>query len=65
MGLGLAGAVPFQWTFSFPIEVLVGDLPPGRLAAGLAAQALWTAAGALAVALVWRAGVRRYTAVNN
>jgi ABC-2 type transport system permease protein len=45
--------------------VLVGDLPAGRLAAGLAAQAVWTAAGALGVAVVWRFGVRRYTAVNN
>lgn len=63
--LGLVKVTPFQWTFSFPIEVLVGDLPAGRLAAGLAAQALWIAAGALAVAVVWRFGVRRYTAVNN
>jgi ABC-2 type transport system permease protein len=63
--LGLVAATPFQWTFSFPIEVLVGDLPAGRLAAGLAAQALWTGIGALLVAVVWRAGVRRYTAVNN
>ena len=63
--VGLAGWTPFQWTFSFPIEVLVGDLPTGRLLAGLGAQALWTAAGAAAVAVVWRAGIRRYTAVNN
>jgi ABC-2 type transport system permease protein len=63
--LGLVRATPFQWTFSFPIEVLVGDLPAGRLVAGLAAQALWTAAGAVGVAVVWRFGVRRYTAVNN
>jgi ABC-2 type transport system permease protein len=63
--LGLVRVTPFQWTFSFPIEVLVGDLPAGRLAAGLAAQALWTAAGAVGVAVVWRFGVRRYTAVNN
>jgi ABC-2 type transport system permease protein len=63
--LGLVKVTPFQWTFSFPIEVLVGDLPAGRLAAGLAAQALWTAAGVLGVAVVWRFGVRRYTAVNN
>jgi ABC-2 type transport system permease protein len=63
--LGLAGAAPFKWTFGFPIEALVGDLPPGRLLAGLGMQALWVAAGALLVALVWRAGVRRYTAVNN
>ena len=63
--VGLARWAPFQWTFSFPIEVLVGDLPTGRLLAGLGAQALWTAAGTAAVAVVWRAGVRRYTAVNN
>ena len=62
---GLAGVLPFKWTFSFPIEVLVGDLPAGQLAAGVAMQALWTAAGALLVALVWRVGVRRYPAVNN
>jgi ABC-2 type transport system permease protein len=63
--LGLAELAPFKWTFGFPIEVLVGDLPPHRLGLGLAGQALWTAVGALLVALVWRAGVRRYTAVNN
>jgi ABC-2 type transport system permease protein len=63
--LGLAELAPFAWTFAFPIEVLVGDLPAGRLLAGLTAQAAWTAAGALLVALVWRVGVRRYTAVNN
>jgi ABC-2 type transport system permease protein len=62
---GLAGALPFKWTFGFPIEALVGDLPPGQLLGGLAMQAIWTAAGALLVAVVWRFGVRRYTAVNN
>jgi ABC-2 type transport system permease protein len=63
--LDLADLAPFQWTFAFPIEVLVGELPAERLAAGLGFQALWTGVGALLVALVWRAGVRRYTAVNN
>jgi ABC-2 type transport system permease protein len=63
--LGVAGVLPFQWTFGFPIEALVGDLPASRLLTGLAMQALWTAVGALLVALVWRFGVRRYTAVNN
>jgi ABC-2 type transport system permease protein len=63
--VALADLAPFQWTFAFPIEVLVGDLSTGRLLAGLAAQALWTAAGVALVAAVWRVGVRRYTAVNN
>jgi ABC-2 type transport system permease protein len=61
----LADALPFQWTFAFPIEALVGDLPAGRLGAGVAMQALWVAVGACLVALVWRVGVRRYTAVGN
>jgi ABC-2 type transport system permease protein len=63
--VGLAHLLPFEWTFAFPIEALVGDLPPGELLAGLGMQALWVAVGALLVAVVWRVGVRRYTAVNN
>jgi ABC-2 type transport system permease protein len=63
--VGIAAWLPFQWTFGFPIEALVGDLPPDRLLTGLAVQGLWTAAGAALVALVWRFGIRRYTAVNN
>jgi ABC-2 type transport system permease protein len=60
----LAGFLPFQWTFGFPIEALVADLPPERLIGGLGMQLLWIALGAGLVQLVWRAGVRRYGAVG-
>jgi ABC-2 type transport system permease protein len=60
----LAGLLPFQWTFGFPIEALVADLPPERLIGGLGMQLLWIALGAGLVQLVWRAGVRRYGAVG-
>jgi len=61
----IAGFLPFQWTFGFPIEALVGGLPPDRLLGGLAMQALWITIGAVAIRLVWPIAVRRYSAVGN
>jgi ABC-2 type transport system permease protein len=61
----LADWTPFPYTFGFPIEVLAGDLDTGELWAGLGLQAVWTVAGAVLVAVVWRFGIRRYSAVGN
>jgi ABC-2 type transport system permease protein len=61
----LADFLPFKWSFGFPIEALVGQLTTQQLLWGLAAQAGWVAVGALILHLVWRAGVRRFTAVGN
>lgn len=60
----LAMFMPFQWTFGFPIEALVGTLSTTELLTGLAIQALWIIIGLGLVQLVWRAGVRRYGAVG-
>lgn len=60
----LSDFLPFQWTFSFPIEALIGRLSARDLFAGLGMQALWVAIGAGLVALFWRASVRRYSAVG-
>ncbi len=56
---------PFQWTFGFPIEALVGQLGTRTLLLGLATQLLWIGIGAGLLALVWRAAVRHYSAVGN
>ena len=61
----LAGFLPFQWTFGFPIEALVGGLTVEQLFFGLMLQAVWIAIGGLGVAVVWRFGIRRYSAVGN
>lgn len=61
----VAGVLPFQWTFGFPIQALVGPVSSGELVTGLLMQAFWTAVGAGLVALVWRRAVRRYSAVGN
>jgi viologen exporter family transport system permease protein len=61
----LAYALPFMWTFYFPIEALVGDLSNAQLIGGLAAQAAWTIALTGLTLSVWRFAVRRYSAVGN
>lgn len=60
----LADLLPFQWCFAFPIESLVGGLPPAELARGLAMQVLWILIGAIAVRIVWRRAIRHYGAVG-
>ena len=57
--------LPFRYTFGDPIEVLAGDLTTAELWGGLAAQGAWVLAGTAMVAVVWRFGVRRYSAVGN
>jgi ABC-2 type transport system permease protein len=61
----LASYLPFQWTFFFPIEALVGSLAPAELLRGLAMQLLWMVIGTLAVNVLWKFGIRRFSAVGN
>ena len=61
----LAAWLPFQWTFYFPIQTLVGDLSTGELLGGLGMQALWTAVGTGLVWLFWRASVKHYSVVGD
>jgi ABC-2 type transport system permease protein len=60
----LGEALPFRAMLGFPAEIASGDIGGTRLLAGYAWQALWVVVFALAAAVVWRAGVRRYTAVG-
>jgi ABC-2 type transport system permease protein len=60
----LADVLPFKWTFGFPIEALVGNLPESELLAGLATQLLWIAIGTIAIRTAWPFAVRRYAAVS-
>jgi ABC-2 type transport system permease protein len=60
----LADLLPFQWTFGYPIEALVGQLTAQALLGGLLAQAAWIVAGVVLVRLLWNVAVRRYSAVG-
>ncbi|HVI35738.1 MAG TPA: ABC-2 family transporter protein, partial [Gaiellales bacterium] len=61
----IAAWSPFPSTFGFPIEALVGDLSTAELWTGVGVQLIWVAVGAVLAGLVFRFGVRRYSAVGN
>jgi ABC-2 type transport system permease protein len=61
----VAAFLPFQWSFYFPIESLVGDLSTRELLGGLGMQAFWFAVMTGITLFVWRFAIRRYSAVGN
>jgi ABC-2 type transport system permease protein len=60
----VAAFLPFRWTISFPVELLLGRLTPGQALAGFGAQLAWLATSLVLLRIVWRAGVRAYSAVG-
>ena len=60
----VASVLPFRWTTSFPVELLLGKVGFAETLYGLAAQVAWLGLCFLLMGLVWRAGLRVYTAVG-
>jgi ABC-2 type transport system permease protein len=60
----LADILPFRWMLGFPVELVLGRLTQAQALEGLAAQAAWLIVSLALVRLVWRAGVRAYSAVG-
>jgi ABC-2 type transport system permease protein len=61
----VAKVLPFQWTFYFPIQSLVGDFSRAELLGGLAVQALWIAVLTGMAMAFFRLAVRRFSSVGN
>ena len=61
----LAGFLPFQWSFYFPIQALIGDYSTGELLGGLGMQVFWIVSLTGLTLFIWRFAVRRYSAVGN
>ena len=61
---GLSWFLPFRWTFGFPITALVGPISRTELFVGILAQTGWVLFGVLMVKVVWRRGVRKFSAVG-
>jgi ABC-2 type transport system permease protein len=59
-----ATILPFRWTTSFPVELLLGRVGWIETLMGLGAQAAWIVLCLFLLRLVWRAGVRVYSAVG-
>jgi len=56
--------LPFRWLISFPVELLLGRLTMVETLIGLGAQFGWLIVSIILLRIVWRAGVKVYTAVG-
>lgn len=65
---GLIGAVayysPFRSMGAFPVELLLGQVPPGEILPGYLLQLGWLAVGVVMFRLIWSAGIKQYSAVG-
>jgi ABC-2 type transport system permease protein len=59
-----AELLPFRYMVGFPVEVLAGQLSRAELRAGFALQAGWLLVAAVLLVILWRAGLKRYSAVG-
>lgn len=55
---------PFRFMVSFPLEIVVGELPMRDVVIGFAVQAGYVGLAIFGWAAVWRAGIRAYSAVG-
>lgn len=60
----LATILPFRWMIGFPVELLLGRLSPVQAVEGLGVQLVWLMIGFALFRIVWRAGIRVYSAVG-
>ena len=60
----LSMILPFRWLISFPVELLLGRLTIVEAFIGLAVQAAWLIVSIVLVRVVWRAGIKYYSAVG-
>ncbi len=60
----LATILPFRSMVGFPVEVLTGQVQGADLLAGFALQAGWLIGTVVVFRLMWRAGLRRYSAIG-
>ncbi len=59
-----AMVLPFRYMVAFPVEILTGQLSQAELWTGFAFQAGWLSVALALFLAVWRAGLKRYSAVG-
>ena len=60
----IANILPFQWLISYPIELVSGRLSLNEAFIGLGVQVAWLIVSYILFKIVWRAGVKVYSAVG-
>jgi ABC-2 type transport system permease protein len=60
----IAQFMPFQFLIYFPIQLILGRFSPDQITGGFLIGSLWLAAGLGLFVLVWREGIKRFSAVG-
>ena len=60
----IAQVLPFRLSLSFPIELILGKLTLEQTALNMGLQAAWCLVLYVAFRLIWRSGVRKFSAVG-
>ena len=61
----LAYSSPFPWMVAFPVDLILGKLTLDECLEGLLFQFFWTMISLGFVSVVWRRGIRAYSAVGS
>jgi ABC-2 type transport system permease protein len=61
----IANVLPFRWLIGFPIDLISGRLALDEALTGLGMQAAWLVVIFFLMRMVWRAGVKVYSAVGS
>ncbi|MEM7129508.1 MAG: ABC-2 family transporter protein [Chloroflexota bacterium] len=56
---------PFRWHIAFPVQLILGRLTPQEVLLGFAMQIGWLIAALFILSVVWRAGIKQYSAVGS
>jgi ABC-2 type transport system permease protein len=60
----LSTILPFRYMAAFPVEIFTGQLTQNEIVCGYVFQVFWMLVAMILYALLWRKGVRRYSAVG-
>ncbi len=60
----LARLLPFYYMVGFPVEVLTGHMASTEMMTGFIIQAAWLIVAVLLYRMVWRSGLKRYSAIG-
>lgn len=61
----LANVLPFRWAVAFPVELMLGRLSSEQISYGFTMQGIWLIISLICLKLVWRSGVKKYSAVGS
>lgn len=61
---GVVEVLPFQSMLGFPASIAAGTVEPSQMVIGYVMQIAWLCVACGGAAIVWRCGVRRYTAIG-